>query len=114
MGIEAMIEKAAREYMQAQGGVLLKFTSPGNAGVPDRIASHAACGPFLMEFKAPGKTLSPAQRNTCTDLAEKGFRVYAGTNWRGVNSIAMAREIIDDELRGTPGARHYCLGGFLK
>lgn len=105
MGIEAMVEKTAREYLLSQGGALLKFTSPGYAGVPDRIASHPACGPFLMEFKAPGKKLTPQQVNTCKQLAQAGFRVYAGAAWGGVNTIIMAREIIDDEIAGRP-ARH--------
>jgi len=102
MGIEAMIERAAREYMLSKGGMLLKFTSPGYKGVPDRIASHEVSGPFLMEFKAPGKKLTASQVNTCKQLAAAGFRVYAGATWGGVNTIIMAREIIDDEVAGRP------------
>lgn len=101
MGLEAIIEADARRYMLARGGVLLKWVSPGCRGVPDRIASHAKSGPFFLEFKAPGKKLTPEQRSTCTGLAEKGCRVYAN-----VASIMMAREVIDDEIAGRPGARH--------
>ena len=94
MAVEAMIEKAAREHMMSLGGVCLKFVSPGHAGVPDRILSHPRCGPFFMEFKAPGKKLSPLQVQVCEALREAGMRVYGP-----VSSISDAKRIIDDEVR---------------
>lgn len=107
-----MIEKAAREYIEALGGRSRKWVSPGNKGVPDRILSHPKTGPFAIEFKAPGAKLRPDQVNVCRDLSAEGWRVYTGVDFRGVNSIKMAREIIDDEIEGHPGARHPYLDGF--
>lgn len=95
MALESMIEKAAREHMLKRGGVCLKFVSPGMAGVPDRLLSHPACGPFFMEFKSPGKKMSALQRAVAADLTAHGMRVYAD-----VDSIAKARKIIDDEIDG--------------
>jgi hypothetical protein len=109
MGLEVMIEQAARMHIEKHDGVLLKFVSPGHKGVPDRVASHIACGPFWMEFKAPGKRLELHQQEKCKELSEKGFRVYTGEDWWGVNSIKMAIEIIDDEIHRY-GYRHWPLG----
>lgn len=106
MGIETTIEKDAREYIEARGGKSRKWVSPGNKGVPDRILSHPNTGPFAIEFKAPGKNLEPHQRNTCNELAREGWRVYAP-----VATIRAAREIIDDEIARTPGARHPYMDG---
>ena len=110
MGLETVIEADARDYIRALGGDLFKWVSPGNKGVPDRIAAHANCGPFLIEFKAPTKKLDPHQREKCTELAALGFRIYAGENWEGVRSIKTAREIIHDEVRGCP-RRHSIVSG---
>lgn len=103
MAIEAMIEKAAREHMMKLGGVCLKFTSPGMAGVPDRILSHPHCGVFFMEFKSPGKKMRPLQEQVCSHLGDAGMRIYVN-----VDSIRTAREIIDDEVSGRE-ARHWLL-----
>ena len=113
MGLETIIEKDARDYMRDLGGCSLKWVSPGNNGVPDRILSHINCGAFLIEFKAPGKKLRPDQILMCEELASKGFRIYAGYDWRGVNSTKMAREIIDDEVLRVPHThrRHPIVSG---
>lgn len=113
MGLEAIIEKDAREYIKSLGGVLLKWVSPGNKGVPDRVAGHPNTTPFYIEFKSPGEKLKPHQRETCTHLAAHGFRIYAGENWEGVNSIRTAREIIDDEVLRVPPShrRHSIVSG---
>lgn len=109
MGLEVMIEQAARAHIERHEGALLKFVSPGHKGVPDRIATHYLSGVFFIEFKAPGKRLEKHQQEKCTELAEKGFRIYTGEDWRGVNSIKMAIEIINDEIRGS-ARRHLPLG----
>ena len=106
MGIEATIEKDAREYIEARGGKSRKWVSPGHKGVPDRILSHPNTGPFAIEFKSPGKKLDPLQEKVCNELAREGWRVYAP-----VATIRAAREIIDDEIAGTPGARHPYMDG---
>lgn len=110
MGLEVIIEQDARDYAKSLHGLLLKWVSPGNNGVPDRIVTHINCGPFLMEFKAPEKRLNPTQIEMSEALAAAGFRVYAGYDWWGVNSIKMAREIIYDEIHGRP-RRHPIVSG---
>ena len=110
MGIEATIEKAAREHIEAMGGRLIKFVSPGYKGVPDRLVCHPNTTPFLMEFKSPGCALRDDQVKTCAELARAGMRIYAGDfrrgKWWGVNSIIMAQRIIDDEIEGFGESRY--------
>ena len=97
VALESMIEKEARLYAESLGGKLLKFVSPNHKGVPDRIASHWVCGPFLMELKSPTKKLEEHQAIVCQDLADNGFRVYIN-----VATIKRAKEIIFDEFTGSP------------
>ncbi len=109
MGPEAQIENKAREYLKELGGCLMKWTSPGNSGVPDRIAVHPNFGVCFMEFKAPGKRLTPLQREVCEELAGFGARIYAD-----VDSVTKARQIIDDEVLMVPPnkRRHKIVDGF--
>ena len=101
MALESMIEKEARLYAESLGGVLLKFTSPGHKGVPDRLASNFVSGPFLMELKAPTKKLEEHQAEVCGRLAQHGMRIYIN-----VSSIKKAKEIIYDEFNGVSSKRH--------
>lgn len=106
MGVEAVIEKEARKYIEAHGGNSRKWVSPGNKGVPDRILSHPRTGPFAIEFKSPTEPLDPLQAKVGQQLAREGWRVYGP-----VGTIRAAREIIDDEIAGTPGRRHPYMDG---
>lgn len=95
MGPEAFLEKKAGDYAKKSGGWTGKWVSPGHNGVPDRVFSHWACGPFYVEFKAKGKPLTPLQGAMAKTLASHGFRVYGP-----VDSLVTIKEIIDDEFSG--------------
>ena len=58
---EREIEKWLREQINNLGGRALKFTSPGNDGVPDRIVFLPGGRVYLVELKAVGGRLSPIQ-----------------------------------------------------
>lgn len=58
---EREIEKWLREQIKNLGGRALKFTSPGNDGVPDRIVFLPGGRVYLVELKAIGGRLSPIQ-----------------------------------------------------
>lgn len=58
---EREIEKWLREQIKSMGGRALKFTSPGNDGVPDRIIFLPGGRVYLVELKAVGGRLSPIQ-----------------------------------------------------
>ncbi|MBE0435912.1 MAG: VRR-NUC domain-containing protein [Methylomicrobium sp.] len=58
---ESKIEKALRLRVRELGGLCEKFTSPGNAGVPDRIVTLPWGRIIFVELKAPGKKPSKLQ-----------------------------------------------------
>lgn len=89
------VEAQSRDYMRSKGGKSWKFTSPGHKGVPDRLYSHANCGPFFMEHKAHGKAMDELQDIVCDEMAQHGIRVY-----RNVDSLEKAKNIIDMEVFG--------------
>lgn len=57
------------------GGLCFKFTSPGNAGVPDRIVIHEGRVMFV-ELKKPGETPRELQKFTAKKMRDKGVFVY--------------------------------------
>lgn len=51
---ERDIEKWLRQKIEQMGGIALKFTSPGNDGVPDRIAILPGGQVWFIELKTTG------------------------------------------------------------
>ena len=81
---ESTIEKADRRRIAAEGGLMLKFVSPGRVGVPDDIVLHpippehqALVARYFRfaEYKQPGKTPRPSQVRRHTELRNLGFTV---------------------------------------
>ena len=72
---ESDIEKKLVHSVELCGGLALKFISPGNAGVPDRLIllNGKAC---FAEVKAPGEKPRPLQRYWKRRLNKLGFKVY--------------------------------------
>lgn len=71
---ESPIEKRLREEIEKLGGRAFKFTSPSNAGVPDRIVLLAGRVIFI-ELKKPGKDLRPLQKYRKRQFEKLGFEV---------------------------------------
>lgn len=90
---EREIEKWLREQIKNLGGRALKFTSPGNDGVPDRIILLPGGKVYLIELKAIGGRLSPIQVWQQENLRRLGMDV------RTITGRAEAEEFIR-ELRG--------------
>lgn len=59
---EAETERYLKKKIEALGGLCLKFVSPGNDGVPDRIVIFPKGEVCFVELKAPGAKLKPLQR----------------------------------------------------
>lgn len=59
---EKEIEQKLRAEIEKLGGVFWKFTSPGNDGVPDRIAIFPDCRLVFVELKKSTGKLSAVQR----------------------------------------------------
>ncbi len=62
--------------MKKIDGMALKFTSPGMAGMPDRLVLLPKGKAFFVELKAPGQDLRPIQIKRKEQLEDLGFKVY--------------------------------------
>lgn len=51
--LEKELEKKLKEGVEGIGGILLKFISPGNNGVPDRICIFNSGKLVFVELKKP-------------------------------------------------------------
>ena len=90
-GPEAKIQDAVVAHARSVGCKAYKFESPGNSGVPDFMFTHINCGPFFVEFKAPGAKERPLQVIRQAEMADAGCVVYAS-----VDNVRVGKEIIDD------------------
>lgn len=73
---ENEIEAKLVTAVKAVGGVCWKFTSPGTAGVPDRIVLMPSGKIGFVEVKAPGEMSRPLQRLRIRTLQKLGFKVF--------------------------------------
>ena len=73
---ESFIEKKLTKAVKQKGGVCWKFTSPGTAGVPDRIKLMPKGRIACVEVKAPGEKPRPLQLSRHRLLRRLGFKVY--------------------------------------
>lgn len=62
--------------MRQAGCEALKFVSPGNAGVPDRIVLVPGGRVCFVELKQSGKKPRPLQRWMIHRIRELGFEVH--------------------------------------
>mgnify|MGYP003289436936 CR=1 FL=1 len=74
---EKDIEKALVKMIRRQGGDCLKFVSPGNTGVPDRVCIVPGIPPFFVELKREdGGVLSEKQIYWASRLQSLGAGAY--------------------------------------
>lgn len=73
---ESFIEEKLTKAVKQNGGVCWKFTSPGTAGVPDRIILMPNGRIAFVEVKAPGEKPRPLQLSRHRLLRRLGFKVY--------------------------------------
>ena len=69
---ERTVEQALTRAVQAHGGLCWKFTSPGLAGVPDRIIVLPGGHVGFVEVKAPGQKPRPVQHHRLNQLHALG------------------------------------------
>jgi hypothetical protein len=82
---EKQIEARLKREVKRIGGLALKFASPGNAGVPDRIVLLPNGNVVFAELKAPGKNLRPLQIKRKEQLETLGFKVYVIDSYEKVD-----------------------------
>lgn len=85
---ESVVETKVSAYAKSLGWLGFKFTSPGRAGVPDRLYIRQGVHIFV-EFKAPGGQLRRLQEVTINKMRNAGASVYV------VSTIADGKELFD-------------------
>lgn len=90
MDRERYIEAWLRRRIEDLGGMFLKFTSPGNAGVPDRIAVFPDGRLVFVELKTANGKLSRIQKHVCGKLIDMNQQVCI------VYGMDGAREFLQD------------------
>ncbi|MGO4938583.1 VRR-NUC domain-containing protein [Fundicoccus sp. Sow4_D5] len=73
--LEKNIEMYFNKQIKKMGGLSRKFTSPGQRGVPDRIAILNG-QVYFVELKRPGQKPRPDQLAEHRTLAKHGVKVY--------------------------------------
>jgi hypothetical protein len=86
---ERDIEEYLRKQAKAAGGIAYKWTSPGNAGVPDRIVVLPSGHVHFIELKAPDKKPTPLQLVQHRKLLALGCPVW----------VIDSKDAVDDFLQ---------------
>lgn len=94
---ESQLERRLVQGVKAMGGRAYKFTSPGNAGVPDRLVILPGGEILFAELKAEGGRLSPSQLLQIDGLRRLGAQVYEVWGRGGVEGFL---EICREKARG--------------
>ncbi len=94
-----MLEKDVEGYLCKRvkdelHGWALKFVSPGQNGVPDRIVLVPPGRIYFVETKAPGKKLRKLQEWICGRIRALGFTVLR------IDTVEKADDFIREVQRG--------------
>ena len=74
--LEKTIEHKLAVTVKKQGGIAVKFVSPGFDGMPDRLVLLPFGKIAFVEVKAPNKKPRPLQKARHRLLKKLGFKVY--------------------------------------
>ena len=84
---ERQIEQNLAKAVKEAGGIAPKFTSPGFAGMPDRLVLLPGGHIGFVEVKAPGEKPRPLQLSRRRRLRQLGFRVYVLDDEKQIGGI---------------------------
>jgi hypothetical protein len=70
---ESAVERHLIKLVRDRGGLTIKMAPAGQVGVPDRLVLLPGLEPILVELKAEGGHLSPAQQFWHQQAADRGF-----------------------------------------
>lgn len=73
--LERQVEQALVHEVRKHGGIAPKFTSPGTAGMPDRLIILPGGKVCFVELKAPGQKPRPIQKRQMDRLTQLGCMV---------------------------------------
>ena len=104
---ERDIEAWLKGQVRDMGGLYLKFVSPGNDGVPDRIVIFPDGRLVFVELKTDGGKLSKVQRYQLNRLILMGQQVAV------IRGMAGAEHFIRDMEKHVGSSCIYCETGSL-
>ena len=81
---ESEVEKIFTNMVRSTGGMAYKWTSPSNAGVPDRIVVFPDKRPVFVELKTDTGKLTKLQEVQCKKLRGLGQQVEVVYGIKGV------------------------------
>ncbi len=87
---EKEIEQKLVKAVKAQGGLCMKFTSPGFDGVPDRLVLLPFGRIAFIELKAPGKKPRRLQIRRMKQLSALGVKCFV------IDSVDMIGGVLDE------------------
>lgn len=83
---ESAIETYLRKSLRDVGALCLKWTSPGNPGVPDRVVIFRR-QIHLVELKAPGAGLNKNQKTMFPRINDQGVMIHVIDSREGVDDF---------------------------
>jgi hypothetical protein len=84
---ESQIETRMVRMVRERGGMCLKFVSPGNPGVPDRIVITPAGQTIFVELKTEVGRLAVIQDWQIGEMRKRGADVRVLRGWDAVKSF---------------------------
>ncbi|WP_277292702.1 VRR-NUC domain-containing protein [Veillonella caviae] len=105
--IEKDIERWLGNQLKKRGCIYMKFVSPGNDGVPDRIVVLPGGGVIFIELKATTGKLMANQRVQISRLRKQGALVFVLTGKRDAELFV---DYIERVIHGLSSTRvsKYC------
>ena len=85
--LEKELERKLVKAVHGCGAVAWKMSSPGRAGVPDRIVLLPGGQVLFIELKRPGETQRPLQVHVAQQLRILGFPVEVVDSEQGIGGI---------------------------
>lgn len=102
MAKESKLELRCREYAEYRGGELLKWVSPGNTGVQDRILLLPRGFIAFIEFKAPDGKLDAKQEYWFNRMYELGQWRYVIDDYETFRTVVDQAPLMFAGVRPQP------------
>lgn len=91
--LESTVERYLVSRVKALGGKVLKFTSPGNAGVADRLILLPNGVHAFVETKRLGEPLNPLQEKFARDCKVLGHACHRASCITAVDTLMQELEL---------------------
>ena len=98
--MEKKLERKLVKAVEDCGAAAWKLSSPGRAGVPDRIVLLPGGRVLFIELKRPGETQRPLQVYVAQQLRILGFPVEVVDSEEGIGRIVQLIRLMTGNVNG--------------